>query len=90
MSQRLDKLLLGDTMQFKGPKGRYTYQKGSLTDIGAWRDASGRNAFEETVYSAVGSPKQDCLHTCLPTLWSSGASFCQMHASIAVSMPRQQ
>lgn len=35
MSQRLDKLQLGDTMQFKGPKGRYTYQKGSLTDIGA-------------------------------------------------------
>ena len=35
MSQRLDKLQLGDTMQFKGPKGRYTYQKGSLTDLGS-------------------------------------------------------
>ena len=57
MSQRLDKLQLGDTMQFKGPKGRYTYQKGSLTDIGAWRGARGSAASWEAADHVGGGPR---------------------------------
>ena len=34
MSQHLDKMEVGQTMLFKGPKGRYTYEKGSLDAIG--------------------------------------------------------
>jgi len=34
MSQHLDKMEVGQTMLFKGPKGRYQYQQGSLRAIG--------------------------------------------------------
>lgn len=34
MSQHLDKMEVGQTMLFKGPKGRYTYETGSLDAIG--------------------------------------------------------
>lgn len=34
MSQHLDKLEVGQTMLFKGPKGCYTYESGSLDAIG--------------------------------------------------------
>lgn len=34
MSQHLDKMKVGQTMLFKGPKGRYTYETGSLDAIG--------------------------------------------------------
>lgn len=34
MSQHLEHLKIGHSMLFKGPKGRYTYEKGSLDAIG--------------------------------------------------------
>ena len=34
MSQHLDKMEVGQAMLFKGPKGRYQYQQGSLRAIG--------------------------------------------------------
>ncbi len=34
MSQHLDKMEVGQTILFKGPKGRYQYQQGSLRAIG--------------------------------------------------------
>ena len=37
MSQHLAHLKVGDTMLFKGPKGRYTYEKGSLNAIGVFQ-----------------------------------------------------
>ena len=37
MSQHLDKMEVGQTMLFKGPKGRYQYQQGSLDAIGKFK-----------------------------------------------------
>ena len=34
MSQHLEHMEVGQSMLFKGPKGRYTYEKGSLDAIG--------------------------------------------------------
>ncbi len=35
MSQYMDKMTLGDCLEFKGPKGRFTYQPNSKRAIGA-------------------------------------------------------
>lgn len=35
MSQHMDKMTLGDCLEFKGPKGRFTYQPNSKRAIGA-------------------------------------------------------
>lgn len=39
MSQHLEKLEIGQTMLFKGPKGRYQYQQGSLQAIGKFQSS---------------------------------------------------
>ena len=36
MSQYMDKMVLGDCLDFKGPKGRFTYQPNTKRAIGAY------------------------------------------------------
>jgi NAD(P)H-flavin reductase len=37
MSQYMDKMVLGECLDFKGPKGRFTYQRNAKRAIGANR-----------------------------------------------------
>lgn len=62
MSQHLDKMEVGQTMLFKGPKGRYTYETGSLDAIGnpveTWLDIFSGHAASDGVMPRA-SPAQN-------------------------------
>ena len=49
MSQYMDKMVLGDCLDFKGPKGRFTYQRNSKRAIGARHTAptSARGSYRD-------------------------------------------
>lgn len=56
MSQHLDKMEVGQTMLFKGPKGRYQYQQGSLNAIGMLAGGTGVTPMYQVANAILKNP----------------------------------
>lgn len=56
MSQHLDKMEVGQTMLFKGPKGRYQYQQGSLRAIGMLAGGTGVTPMYQVASAILKNP----------------------------------
>lgn len=56
MSQHLDKMEVGQTMLFKGPKGRYQYQQGSLRAIGMLAGGTGVTPMYQVANAILKNP----------------------------------
>lgn len=56
MSQHLDKMEVGQTMLFKGPKGRYQYQQGSLCAIGMLAGGTGVTPMYQVANAILKNP----------------------------------
>lgn len=56
MSQHLEKLEIGQTMLFKGPKGRYQYQQGSLQAIGMLAGGTGVTPMYQVANAILKNP----------------------------------
>ncbi|DBA82997.1 hypothetical protein WJX77_007476 [Trebouxia sp. C0004] len=56
MSQHLDKMDVGQTMLFKGPKGRYQYQEGSLHAIGMLAGGTGVTPMFQVANAILKNP----------------------------------
>jgi len=56
MSQHLDKMEVGQTILFKGPKGRYQYQQGSLRAIGMLAGGTGVTPMYQVANAILKNP----------------------------------